>query len=393
MCLFCDGMHKIYKYSFVILFCLSQLISRSQTDSLKAKFRPIITTSNDNPELKGTQIVSKIDSLLHPLLKIGGYISTYYAHYDDDIETNDFVQFATLAPRKDQFSLNMALLSAEYNSSVLRGKITLHYGDVPESAWPATFRLIQEANGGFKIAKNLWFDAGFFKTHIGLESFQPRENITCSMSIPDFYDPYYLSGAKLTYYASSKLSLQVSIFNGYNEYIDNNKNKALGFSANYNLNDYISFTYNFLTCDETPDYIKIKHQLYYQNFYATFIYNRFTLGLDLNYGIRQNSLKSDTNSVATMYAGTLVAKYNFLKKLGIYGRLENFSDPNQILTGALAIGNYIRGTTFGIEFKPQQTVGLSAEWRGLEADNLIFKQGNTLLNRRNEFIVCLDLWF
>ena len=382
------------KYPLILLLIFVFVFpSKGQIDGLHEKFRTIVTRPADNPELKGTQINYKIDSLLHPEFRIGGYVSTYYAYYDDDAESNNFVQFPTLAPRKDQFSLNMAVLSMEYKSSTLRGKITLHYGDVPESSWPATFNLIQEANAGFKIHKKLWFDAGFFRTHIGLESFQPRENITSSMSIPNFYDPYFLSGAKLTFLATSKLSLQACIFNGYNEYIDNNKNKALDFSASYNVNENISFTYNFLTCDETPDAVKTKHQRYYQNLYATFIYKKLTLGVDLNYGLQKHSYLRDTSKTASMYGAVLVGKYEVYKKLDAYARGEYFSDPDRILTGTLAIGDYIRGLTLGIQYKPQKTVGLSAEWRELQSDNLIFHQGNKILNQRNEFIVCLDLWF
>lgn len=381
------------KYNVLIVLLLCGFLAVSQQPPAKGNATQVILHSNENLELNGTRIATKIDSLLHPELRIGGYISTYYAHYSDETEQNNFVQFPTLAPRNNQFSLNMALLSMEYKSSDLRGNITLHYGDVPESSWPAVFNLIQEAHAGFKIYKKLWFDAGFFKTHIGLESFQPRENITSSMSIPNFYDPYFLSGAKLTYVATSKLSLQVCVFNGYNEYIDNNRNKAIDFSASYNANDNISFTYNFLTCDETPDQVRVKHQRYYQNFYATFIYRKFTIGMDLNFGIQEHTLKRDTTKAATMFGATLVGKYNLLKKLSVYGRLEDFSDPDQILSTNVDIGKYIRGTTLGLEFKPQKTMGLSAEWRILEADHLIFRQGNYMLNQRNEFIVCLDLWF
>jgi len=209
----------------------------------------------------------------------------------------------------------------------------------------------------------------------------------------NFYDPYFLSGAKLTYMANSRLSLQACIFNGYNEYVDNNKNKALDFSMSYNVNDHISFTYNFLTCDETPDNVPTRHQRYYQNVYATFIYRKFTVGLDFNFGVQEHSLKRDTSKMAVMYAGLVVAKYSLLKKLDIYGRIENFSDPNQILSTDVNIGRYIRGTTVGLEFKPAKTAGLSAEYRILESDNLIFREQNKMLNRRNEFIVCLDLWF
>lgn len=329
---------------------------------------------------------------MHPELHIGGYISSYFSLNDDDNLPNGFVQFPTLEPRKDQFSLNMALISMNYKSQNMRGNIILHYGDVPESSWPRTFNLIQEANGGFRIFKKLWFDAGFFKTHIGIESFQPRENIASSMSIVNFYDPYFLSGAKLTYLASSKLSLQVNVFNGYNEYLDNNRNKAFGFTSVYNAKNF-SVTYNILTCDESPDSSKIKHQRIMHNAYSKIHYKKFTIGLDANFGTQQNSSKKDSSATAFVYGGLVIVKYQFIKQIASYARVENFSDANQVLSGSLNIGNYIHGTTVGIELIPHKTVSLSAEWRILEADNLIFKQGNKITNQRNEFNLCLDLWF
>lgn len=386
---------KMFKYSlFIFLVCLtaSPLLAQEK-DTVSHKKTTLVFGFQDDYELQGNQIETKVDSLLHPEFRIGGYVSTYFAYYDDETEVNNFVQFPTLAPRKDQFSLNMALISFDYKSESLRGAIILHYGDIPESSWPATFNLIQEAHAGVRIYKKVWVDAGFFKSHIGIESFQPRENITSSMSIPNFYDPYFLSGAKLTFLATPKLSLQFCIFNGYNEYIDNNKNKAFDFSMNYSFNENISFSYNFLTCDETPDAIATKHQRFYQNIYATFLYKKFTIGVDAVFGLQENSLKSDTSKMASMHSELLVAKYQVLNKMACYGRIENFSDPNQILSTNVNIGNYISGITLGFEYKPQKTAALSFEWRRLTSDNLIFKQGGNLLNQRNELIVCLDLWF
>jgi hypothetical protein len=382
------------KLKLLLLLIIASLCARGQLwkDSTDRGTR-VIFKSNKNLEMQGTQIAARIDSLLHPELRIGGYISTYFAHYDDLTENKDFVQFPTLAPRNDQFSLNMALISMEYQSRSVRGNITLHYGDIPESSWPEVFNLIQEAHAGVRLHRKLWFDAGFFKTHIGLGSFQPRENITSSMSIPDFYDPYFLSGIKLTYLATGKLSLQLCMFNGYNEYVENNRNKAFDFSASYNVNNNLSFTYNFLTCDETPDIVITKHQRYYQNFYATFIYPRFTFGLDVNYGLQEHSLLKDTTKNATLFGGTATLKYNVTGKIGAYGRGEYFSDPDRILTSSMDMGRYIKGTTLGIEFKPQPTAGLSLEWRILEAEKLIFRRDNKIINQRNEYIVCLDLWF
>jgi len=382
--------------SFFAILLLNGSFLAQNKDSLAQK--PSVLTkisfkSDTDMVFNDSKIIHELDSLLHPELHIGGYVSTYYSTNDDDNLIDGFVMFPTLEPRKNQFSLNMALISLNYSSKNFRSNIVLHYGDVPESSWPKTFNLIQEANGGFRVLKKLWFDAGFFRSHIGIESFQPRENITTSMSIVNYYEPYFLSGAKLTYYANSKLSLQLNVFNGYNEYLDNNKNKAFGFSAAYAVNQNISINYNFLTCDETPDGMPTKHQRLYHNLYSTFQLNKFILGLEANYGTQQNSLKSDSSKTASMYSGLIVAKYQVLKTLAPFVRFETFNDPNKILTGSLDIGKYIRGTTVGIEFKPQKTVSLNAEWRILESDNLIFKQGNKTLNQRNEFNLCLDLWF
>jgi hypothetical protein len=382
--------------SFLALLFVNGCFLAQNIDSSakKSVFLPKIAINTDsNLIFNGAKITREIDSLAHPELKIGGYVSTYYAIYDGETETNGLVQFPTLAPRNNQFALNMALITMEYKSKFLRGNIGLHYGDVAESTWPDNFKLIQEANAGFRIHKKLWFDAGFFKTHVGIESFQPRENITSSMSIVNYHEPYYFSGAKLTFYATSKLSLQANVFNGYSDYSDQNKNKIFNFSTVYNLNDNISFTYNFLTSDESPTSEKISRQRFYNDFYFTITKNKFTVGIEANYGTQRNSLKADSTKTASMYSGLIVAKYQFVKKVAVYGRLENFSDPDQILSTNVDIGKYINGTTVGVEYKPQKNAALSAEWRILESDNLIFKQGNKVLNQRKEFILCLDLWF
>src|SRR5207253_5513521 len=92
------------------------VLSAQLPDSLSTIAPRVIFSSDENMELNNSRIISELDTMSHPELRISGYISTYFAHYDDDTETNDFVQFPTLAPRNDQFSLNMALISMEYKS-------------------------------------------------------------------------------------------------------------------------------------------------------------------------------------------------------------------------------------------------------------------------------------
>ncbi len=387
-------MIRFYLISFLITFFFINVLA--QTDSIKCKVPPLeIGMNKDSSSVVfgGTRIITKTDTSEFHKIELSGYVSSYYAHYSDETEVNGFVQFPTMGARNNQFGLNIAQIGMNYQDENMRGTIILHYGDIPESNWPKPFTLIQEAHAGFKLIKNLWLDAGFFKTHIGIESIQPRENITSSMSIVNFYEPYFLSGAKLTYQVNSKLSLQLNAFNGYNEYIDNNKNKALGFSALYDVNKNISLTYNLLSCDETPDNIATKHQRFYHNIYGTFKFNKLTIGAEANYGMQKNTLLTDTIKTATMYSGLLIAKYQVLKKVGVYTRGEYFSDKNKILTGTTNIGSYIYGVTGGVEFKPLNKVSLSAEYRLLQSDNLLFREKHYKTNQRNEFIFCLDVWF
>ena len=380
------------KVALIISLLFLKNLSAQELDTTTNKLK-IIFEPDSNLVFSGTAINHHLKKLVYPEIKIGGYVSTYFAWYDDETKSNEFVQFPTLAPRNKQFALNMALLSMEYNSKNTRGNIGLHFGDVSQSIWPENFKFVQEANAGIKIFKKFWLDAGFFKTHIGLESFQPRENITSSMSILSYHEPYFFSGAKLTYLVNDKLTLQANVFNGYSDYSDQNDNKVFGFSTVYTMNDNFTLTYNLLSSDESPTTANKSYQRFYNNFYLLYTKNKVTFGLELNYGTQKNSLKTDTTKTASVYSGLIVAKYQLNSKIATYGRLENFSDKDQILSQTVDIGKYINGTTIGVEYKPQKNAALSAEWRVLQSDKLIFKQGYYNLNQRNEFILCLDLWF
>lgn len=354
----------------------------------------MIVGGDTNILFTGTRIIDKEDTSAKRSIVIGGYVCSYYSHYSDETTNADgFVQFPTMAPRNNELGLNLAQLSLQYRSARVRSNIILHYGDIPESSWPKKFNLIQDANAGIRLLKGLWFDAGFFKTHIGLESIQPRENITSSMAVVTVYEPYFLSGAKLTYEVNPKLTIQINAFDGFNEYIENNKNKAIGFAALYEPNSHISVTYNFITSDETSDPVKIKHQRYYNDLYATFKYSKLSVGVEANYGLQEHTGKKDSTKTASMYSGLIVAQYQFIRQLSIYGRGEYYSDPDMILTNGLDIGDNIHGATLGFEYKPVKNAGLSVEGRILESSNLIFKEANYRTNQRYEFIVCLDVWF
>jgi hypothetical protein len=110
-----------------------------------------------------------------------------------------YEKFPTSAPRSEAFGLNIAQLTAKFAAEKVRGVFTMHYGDIPQSAWSTQFNMIQEANVGIAFGKKIWLDGGFFRTHLGCESIQPRENMNIGVALTTYYEPYFLSGIKLSY--------------------------------------------------------------------------------------------------------------------------------------------------------------------------------------------------
>ena len=335
-------------------------------------------------------------------VKLSGYIDTYYAGYSDTVGPGGFSKFPTAAPRPNQFGLNIAQLSAKYQSNHYRGTATLFFGDTPKSSWSPYYNMIQEANLGFRIYKKLWFDAGFFRTHIGLESIQPRENICISFATTTYFEPYYMSGAKLTWEHSKAWTFQLNAFNGFNNFVENNKNKAVGASVAYTPNDKLNVTFSTIVSDESPDYIKRKMTRNYNNLIMVYNTHRLTIGLEGNFGMQTNSVLKDTTATAYMFSTLAAAKYRITAKWAGYARGEYFTDPNEMLTGPVVNSNHnltgldILGGTIGIEYKPIPNSYLRLEFRDLKTSGnaeKIFYYNNMSTNTRYEYIVGLGVWF
>lgn len=334
-------------------------------------------------------------------LVFSGYIDTYYAGYTDTVGPGGFSKFPTSAPRNNQFGLNMVQFGVKYQAKRFRGTTTLFFGDTPKSAWSPHFNFIQEAHLGFRIAGNFWLDAGFFRTHIGLESIQPRENITMSIATTTYFEPYYLSGAKLTWEYSPKWTFQINGFNGFNNFVENNSNKAFGASIAWTPNERWSTTLNTIVCDESPNGFPRDQTRSYTNLISVFKSKRWTVGLEANYGIQSNSQLKDSTATATIFSAIAAAKFRFTPMWAAYARGEYFSDPDEILTGPVINENHeltgldILGATLGIEFKPIPNSFFRVEGRLIHtaASERIFYYNEKSLNQRYELIAGIGVWF
>lgn len=362
-------------------------------------FAALSLAAQEDLTYTGTKITSESEVDSSGKLFLGGYIDTYYALYSDTSSPGSFVKFPTVSPRNNNPGLNILQLQAKYHTDRFRGVATFFWGDVPHSAWSPVYNMIQEAHVGIKIRKGLWMDVGLFRTHLGLESIQPRENIAHSIAVTTYFEPYYLSGAKLTYEVTDKLRFQACVLNGFNTFVDNNRNKAVGLSGVYDFSKRSSLTVNTLICDEADQPFSKKR--IYNNAYFIHKREKLDLGAEFNVGSQRHSRLDNINATAFIYSGLLAVKYRCAKKFAVYGRGEFFEDSDEVLTGPVEnehhqlVGINLVGYTLGLEFTPIKNSYIRFEGRQLHTteDEKIFVLNDKPSSDRFEGIAAFGVWF
>lgn len=332
-------------------------------------------------------------------LLVSGYVDAYYGYYTNEQEANAFQPFTTVSPRNERFGLNIAQIGVHYRSKKVRSNFTLHYGDIPQATWSSEFKNIQEANVGFQFVKDWWLDLGLFTTHIGTESFIPKNNFLSSNAVVTYNEPFYQAGAKLSYEGFEKLSLQLWVVNGYNSFLDKNEAKSFGALLSYQFNETTSLTYTNLLGRESLDSISPNQFRTYHNLYLNTRFNEqlfVTLGGD--FGTQSNSDLDESGQSAIMYGALVTVRYQFDPRWSVTTRGEFFKDENGFISGVFPTNNgntaglQLWGITLGGEFKPTKNAYIRIEARYLDAENklIIFDNG---FNESNRYEAMLTLGY
>jgi hypothetical protein len=334
-------------------------------------------------------------------IKISGYVDAYYASYTDSVGQGNFQKFPSVSPRSNQFGLNTAQLTAQYDGEKERGIVTLHFGDIAKSAWSSTYNPIMEAHAGIRLFKKLWLDAGFFRTHFGTEGLLPKENFTSSVSVNTFYEPYFESGVRLNYIPNDKLTINLYALNGYGIYEENNKKKSLAVLITYALGTKGNIGYSNYIGDDSPSSDSVSHLRIHQNLFLNYQINKLKIQIGGDFCIQQNSDLVVKNKSASMYSGVLGLKYQLNNKFAAYGRGEIFNDPQGCMAGVIIdkknefTGLKLWGATLGVEYKPTDNSYIRLEGRQLEMDKdqELFRWNGKNTNIRQEVLLNIGISF
>lgn len=347
-----------------------------------------------------SQIYAQDDKKNQFTLALTGYVDAYYAYFTNEMESNALQPYTTVSPRSERFGLNVAQIGLSYNADKVRGNVILHWGDIPRATWSEEFTNIQEANIGVRLAENWWIDAGFFTTHIGTESFLPKNNFLSSTAVATYNEPFYQAGAKLSYEGSDNWYGQLWVVNGYNFFLDANDAKSVGILFSYNLTNNTSITYTNLFGRESLDDSEVNQFRTYHNLYLNTNFNeRWYLIFGGDFSTQSNS-KLTSKETAILWNALATVRYQWNEEWSVTGRGEIFSDENGYISGLVPKlnnqpgGLELWGVTLGSEFKPMENAYVRGEVRYLNLNNeTILYLGNLDPNKRWEVNLTIGYQF
>jgi len=325
----------------------------------------------------------------------GGFVDNYYA-YDFGRPVNFDRPFTTQAVRHNEFNVNLAWVEVKVSGPRVRGRLALQAGTSVQSNYagepaigavsgPSLSRFIQEAVAGYQISPSLWVDGGIFLSHIGVESFISRDNLTYTRSLSADFTPYYESGVKLTWQATPKLSALFTVVNGWQNISENNHDKAVGARLDYARSSSTTFSYyNFVGNEASSSRLRVFNGVGFKSGLTP----AFTVQGNFDYGTQQQAV---TGSSSWWSAG-LIGKLQVTPVVGISGRAERYQDPDQVIVVTAFPGGFkATMASLGLDVSPlgNTRVLWRSELRGTWAGDPIFpnRSASTGVSRSNTLLV------
>jgi hypothetical protein len=311
-------------------------------------------------------------------VSFGGFVDNYYA-YDFGRPANFDRSFTTQAARHNEFNVNLAYVEAKVSGPRLRGRLALQAGTSVQSNYagepaigtvsgPSLSRFIQEAVAGYQITPSLWVDGGIFLSHIGMESFISRDNLTYTRSLSADYTPYYESGVKLTWQATPTLSALVTVVNGWQNISENNQDKAVGARLDFARSSSTTLSYyNFIGNEVSSSRLRIFNGVGFKSGLT----QSFTLQGNFDYGTQQKALTGSSSWWSTGLTG----KLQWTPLVGVSGRVERYQDPDQVIVVTrIPAGFKATTASLGVDVSPAGPTRVlwRNELRGTRASDPVF---------------------
>ncbi len=266
---------------------------------------------------------------------VSAFIDAYYA-YDFGRPPGRDRSFLTQAVRTNEFNLNLVHLALALDRSNVRAKLALQAGTSVQANFaaeprtgaisgPELTRHIQEATLGVRAASGVWIDAGIYPSYIGWEGWVSATNPTYTRSLVAEFTPYFLSGARVTWTPSKRVTIQGHLMNGWQNVSENNDAKAVGVRVDYSPSDRLTLVYANYAGNEQPTGTPAKTR-FFQQAMAKGTAGRLGWQAQVDYG-REG--RGGTNR--DWYGWAAIGRWSFDPATALAIRIEHYSDPHQVI--------------------------------------------------------------
>jgi hypothetical protein len=340
----------------------------------------------------------------------GAFVDAYYAwdagrppSFDRSFAGG--TPFTTQPARHNEFNVNLAFAEAVLAGPRVRGRLAIQAGTSVQSNYagepstgvvsgPSLARHIQEAVVGYRIGDGLWVDGGIFYSNMGMESWVSRDNPTYTRSLVAEYSPYYSSGVKLTWAATSRLTARVDLVNGWQNVAESNAGKGAGARLDYAVTPTATVSYyNFVT-NEAGTRLRT-----FNGVGARVTTGAWTLLGEADVGTQRRAPGTDGTSTWLNTMG--VVRVQVSPVVALAARTEYTRDEDQVVlatgvrgTGEEAIGNppfRAIGGSLGIDVQPAPRLVWRTEARGWRNQDAVFPDGVDRGPRRTSAFVVSSL--
>jgi len=326
-------------------------------------------------------LCAQSDSASRPKTKLEGYTEAYYCFDFNKPDNNLRPGFLYNHVRHNEVNVNHAIIRASYTSDEVRVNMALMAGNYAQynlAAEPTILRHIYESHVGFKLKKNIWFDAGIFASHIGFESAISKDCWTLTRSIVAENSPYYESGAKLSWTPNDKWLFSALYLNGW-QHIQRpagNNTPAGGTQITFKPNSNYTFNYSTFVGNDKPD--TAKQFRHYHNLYSVMQFTK-KLGAIAGFDIGFEQRKKGASTYNVWYTPVVILRYYFAEHFGLAARAEYYQDKNGVIIATGTPNGFVtKGYSLNLDYFPTESVLFRVEGKLYDSKDRFFVKGKNL---------------
>ncbi len=327
-------------------------------------------------------------------IRLNGFVDTYYA-YDFSRPADGERRFTTQPVRHDEANVNLAWLGVTVTRTKVRARIALQAGTSVQSNYaaeprrgatsgPEVGRFIQEGVVGVKLADRLWIDGGIYYSYLGLESWSSADNPIYTRSLVADFTPYYLSGVKLTWSPSPKVTAQLHVTNGWQNISENNRSKAVGARLDVAVSPSLTVSYANFIGNERPTGFGSVQRVFQQ------VMAKGTLPTGTQW---QGQVDAGAQGAARWYGLVALARQPITDRVALTGRVERYADPDQAIISTGTDGFVANGASGGIDVNIDAGVYWRSELRGIRSTAALFPSGAAGTPKRTIGVLVTSLSF